>query len=153
MAVYTSLNGKKAGFGEVFKEATDDKKAFCVAFINVELGYKDEETGYQATVPVKVIANGHAAERLHAFAVNEFICIDNAQLSKDSDYTNADGELVKGCLMFRAISIANWPANYNNAATTNAAPAKTAPAKASKPAPAKKPAGKPVPPRVSKATN
>ena len=146
MAVFTSLNGKKAGFGEVYKPAEGEKKAFCVIFLNVELGYKDEETGYQATVPVKVIGNGHAADRLHAFATNEFICIDNAQLSKDSDYTNADGELVRGGLMFRAISIANWPANYNNnSAQATSAPTKAAPAKPGKPA---KPASKkPAPPK------
>ena len=146
MAVYTSLNGKVAGFGRLFKEAEGEKKAFAVAFINVELGYKDEATGYQATVPVKVIANGHAAERLNAFEVNEFICIDNAQLQKDSDYTNADGELVKGGLVFRIISIANWPANYN--ANKSAA----APSKAPSKAPAKAP-GKPgkVPPKPARA--
>ena len=133
MAVFTSLNGKKAGFGEVYKPAEGEKKAFCVIFLNVELGYKDEETGYQATVPVKVIGNGHAADRLHAFATNEFICIDNAQLSKDSDYTNADGELVRGGLMFRAISIANWPANYNSNSAQSASSTQT-----------KAPAGKPA---------
>ena len=144
MAVYTSLNGKLAGFGKLFKEAEGEKKAFAVAFINVELGYKDEATGYQATVPVKVIASGHAAERLNAFETNEFICIDNAQLSKDSDYTNADGELVKGGIVFRIISIANWPANYNaNKPATAAAPSK-APTKAPSKAPAK---GKPSMPK------
>jgi hypothetical protein len=144
MAVYTSLNGKKAGFGEIYKEAEGDKKSFAVIFMNVELGYKDEATGYQATVPVKIIASGHAADRLHAFENNEFICIDNAQLSKDSDYTNADGELVKGGIVFRAISIANWPANYNaNKPASAAAPTK-APSKAPSKAPAK---GKPSMPK------
>jgi hypothetical protein len=143
MAVYTSLNGKVANFGRVYKEGSGDQKAFAVAFINVELGYKDEATGYQATVPVKVIASGHAADRLNAFEPNEFICVDNAQLQKEQDWTNQDGELVKGGLMFRIISIANWPANYNANKTASAAPTK-APSKAPSKAPAK---GKPSMPK------
>lgn len=138
------LNGKKAGFGEVYKAAEGEKKAFCVIFLNVDLGYKDEETGYYATMPVKVIASGYAAEKLHAFAVNEFICIDHAQLTKDSDYTNADGDVVKGGIVFRAMTVANWPAAGMNTAEGGGAakPAgKAAPAKApaKKPAPSKKP--------------
>jgi hypothetical protein len=135
--VYTSLNGRIANFGRIYKEAEGDKKAFAVAFVNVDLGVKDPETGYYQSVPVKVVANGFAAEKLNQFEANEFICISNAQLSKDQDYTNAEGELVKGQLMFRVLEIANWPANYsaNNSNTET----KTAPAK--KAAPAKTNAG------------
>lgn len=144
--VYTSLNGRIANFGRIYKEAEGDKKAFAVAFVNVDLGVKDPETGYYQSVPVKVVANGFAAEKLNQFEANEFICISNAQLSKDQDYTNAEGELVKGQLMFRVLEIANWPANYsaNNSNTeTKTAPAKKAPAKAStgaKPARPQRPA-------------
>jgi hypothetical protein len=135
--VYTSLNGRIANFGRIYKEAEGDKKAFAVAFVNVDLGVKDPETGYYQSVPVKVVANGFAAEKLNQFEANEFICISNAQLSKDQDYTNAEGELVKGQLMSRVLEIANWPANYsaNNSNTET----KTAPAK--KAAPAKTNAG------------
>jgi hypothetical protein len=130
--VYTSLNGRIANFGRIYKEAEGDKKAFAVAFVNVDLGVKDPETGYYQSVPVKVVANGFAAEKLNQFEANEFICISNAQLSKDQDYTNAEGELVKGQLMFRVLEIANWPANYsaNNSNTET----KTAPAKKAAPA-------------------
>jgi hypothetical protein len=139
--VYTSLNGKVAGFGKIYKEAEGEKKSFAVAFLNVDLGFKNEETGYYETVPVKVMANGFAADKLNQFEVGEFVCISNAQLTKDQDYTNAEGELVKGQLCFRVLEIANWPANYNanGGATANT---KAAPAKGK--APAKKgPAGRP----------
>lgn len=151
--VYTSLNGRIANFGRLYKEAEGEKKSFAVAFVNVDLGVKDPETGYYQSVPVKVVANGFAADKLNQFEANEFICISNAQLSKDQDYTNADGELVKGQLMFRVIEIANWPANYassNNAeggakkapakAPAKAAPAKGAAAKGDKPARPQRPA-------------
>lgn len=147
--VYTSLNGRIANFGRLYKEAEGDKKSFAVAFVNVDLGVKDPETGYYQTVPVKIVANGFAADKLNQFEANEFICISNAQLSKDQDYTNADGELVKGQLMFRVLEISNWPANYsanNNAesgtkkAPAKAAPAKAAPTKGDKPARPQRPA-------------
>lgn len=135
--VYTSLNGRIANFGRLYKEAEGEKKSFAVAFVNVDLGVKDPETGYYQSVPVKVVANGFAADKLNQFEANEFICISNAQLSKDQDYTNADGELVKGQLMFRVIEIANWPANYSSSNNAEGG-AKKAPAKApAKAAPAK----------------
>ena len=142
--VYTSLNGRIANFGRVYKEAEGEKKSFAVAFVNVDLGTKDPETGYYQTVPVKIIANGFAADKLNQFEANEFICISNAQLSKDQDYTNDAGDVIKGGLIFRALEIANWPANYNSntAASNNAASGKPskAPAKGGKPVPGKRPA-------------
>ena len=65
------------------------------------------------------------------------------KLDKDSDYTNADGELVRGGLMVRADMIDNWAANSEAQAPANTA--KAAPAKPGKPA---KPASrKPAPPK------
>jgi hypothetical protein len=70
------------------------------------------------------------------------------KLDKDSDYTNAEGELVRGGLMVRCDMIDNWAAN-SEASTSAAAPAKAAgkPAKPGKAAPAKPAAKKPAPPK------
>ena len=137
------LSGRVANFGKVFKAAEGDKGAFCVVFLNMSLDRKDEETGYTATVPVKVIANGYWAERLNSFASGEMVYL-TGKLDKDSDYTNAEGELVRGGLMVRADMIDNWAAN-SDATSATSAPAKAAPAKPGKPA---KPASrKPAPPK------
>ena len=137
------LSGRVANFGKVFKAAEGDKGAFCVVFLNMSLDRKDEETGYTATVPVKVIANGYWAERLNSFASGEMVYL-TGKLEKDSDYTNAEGELVRGGLIVRADMIDNWAANNDTASATSAS-AKAAPAKPGKPA---KPASrKPAPPK------
>ena len=140
------LSGKVANFGKIYKAAEGEKGAFCVVFLNMSLDRKDEETGYTATVPVKVIANGYWADRLNSFAPGEMVYL-TGKLDKDSDYTNADGELVRGGLMVRCDMIDNWAAN--NDATAAAAPAKasTKPAKPGKAAPAKPAAKKPAPPK------
>ena len=138
-----TMSGRLANFGKVFKAAEGDKGAFCVVFLNMSLDRKDEETGYTATVPVKVIANGYWAERLNSFASGEMVYL-TGKLDKDSDYTNAEGELVRGGLMVRADMIDNWAAN-SDATSATSAPAKAAPAKPGKPA---KPASrKPAPPK------
>jgi hypothetical protein len=137
------LSGRVANFGKVFKAAEGDKGAFCVVFLNMSLDRKDEETGYTATVPVKVIANGYWAERLNSFASGEMVYL-TGKLDKDSDYTNAEGELVRGGLMVRADMIDNWAANSDTVSAASAT-AKAAPAKPGKPA---KPASrKPAPPK------
>lgn len=136
------VSGRVANFGKVFKAAEGDKGAFCVVFLNMSLDRKDEETGYTATVPVKVIANGYWAERLNSFASGEMVYL-TGKLDKDSDYTNAEGELVRGGLMVRADFIDNWAASSDTASTASA------PAKATgKPAKPAKPASrKPAPPK------
>jgi hypothetical protein len=137
------LSGKVANFGKIFKEAEGDKGAFCVVFLNMSLDRKDEETGYTATVPVKVIANGYWAERLNSFAAGEMVYL-TGKLDKDSDYTNAEGELVRGGLMVRCEMIDNWAANNETTASAGTAkPAKASAAKPTKPA-AKAGAAKPV---------
>lgn len=140
------LSGKVANFGKIYKAAEGEKGAFCVVFLNMSLDRKDEESGYTATVPVKVIANGYWADRLNSFAAGEMVYL-TGKLDKDSDYTNADGELVRGGLMVRCDMIDNWAANSE--ATASAAPAKasTKPAKPGKAAPAKPAARKPAPPK------
>jgi hypothetical protein len=138
------LSGKVANFGKVFKEAEGEKSAFCVVFLNMSLDRKDEETGYTATVPVKVIANGYWAERLNSFAPGEMVYL-TGKLEKDSDYTNAEGELVRGGLMVRCDMIDNWAANSDAAASSS----KAAPKAPGKPAKPGKPAaaGKKMPPK------
>ena len=138
-----TMSGKVANFGKVYKEAEGDKGAFCVVFLNMSLDRKDEETGYTATVPVKVIANGYWAERLNSFAAGETVYL-TGKLDKDSDYTNADGELVRGGLMVRCEMIDNWAAESNSEASAKpAAKAAGKPAKPGKPAAA----GKKMPPK------
>ena len=135
------LSGRVANFGKVYKAAEGDKSAFCVVFLNMSLDRKDEETGYTATVPVKVTANGYWADRLNSFAPGEMVYL-TGKLDKENDWTNQEGELVKGGLYVRCEMIDNWAANADNAATTatSSKPAKPA---AGKPA---KPAGKPARP-------
>ena len=139
-----TMSGKIANFGKVYREAEGEKSAFCVVFLNMSLDRKDEATGYTATVPVKVIANGYWAERLNSFAVGEMVYV-SGKLDKDSDYTNAEGELVRGGLMVKCEMIDNWAAegNVESSAKAPAKPAKAAPAK-----PAAK--GKPAMPRKPK---
>ena len=135
------VSGRVANFGKVYKAAEGDKSAFCVVFLNMSLDRKDEETGYTATVPVKVTANGYWADRLNSFAPGEMVYL-TGKLDKENDWTNNEGELVKGGLYVRCEMIDNWAANADNAATTatSSKPAKPA---AGKPA---KPAGKPARP-------
>ena len=136
------LSGRVANFGKVYKEAEGEKGAFCVVFLNMSLDRKDEETGYTATVPVKVIAGGYWAERLNSFAPGEMVYL-TGKLDKDSDYTNAEGELVRGGLMVRCEMIDNWAAESNSEASAKpAAKAAGKPAKPGKPA-----AGKKMPPK------
>ena len=137
------LSGKVANFGKIYKAAEGEKGAFCVVFLNMSLDRKDEETGYTATVPVKVIANGYWADRLNSFAAGEMVYL-TGKLDKDSDYTNADGELVRGGLMVRCEMIDNWAAESNSEAGAKpAAKAAGKPAKPGKPAAA----GKKMPPK------
>lgn len=130
------ISGRVANFGKIFKAAEGDKSAFCVVFLNMSLDRKDEESGYTATVPVKVTANGYWAERLNSFASGEMVYL-TGKLDKENDWTNNEGELVKGGLYVRCEMIDNWAANADNATTSASAGAKAAPAK---PAPGKKPA-------------
>ena len=129
------MSGRVANFGKVFKAAEGDKSAFCVVFLNMSLDRKDEESGYTATVPVKVTANGYWAERLNSFASGEMVYL-TGKLDKENDWTNNEGEIVKGGLYVRCEMIDNWAANADNAAAGTAAGAKTASAK---PAVGKKP--------------
>ena len=132
-----SISGRVCNFGKVYKAAEGDKGAFCVAFINMSLDRKDEATGYTATVPVKIMANGYWADRLNAFAPNEVVYL-TGKLDKDNDYTNAEGEVVKGGLYVRCEMIDNWAANSDNAATASDTKAgANKPAKAGKPVPGK----------------
>ena len=135
------MSGRVANFGKVFKAAEGEKSAFCVVFLNMSLYRKDEESGYNATVPVKVTANGYWADRLNSFAPGEMVYL-TGKLDKENDWTNNEGELVKGGLYVRCEMIDNWAANADNASasTASAKPAKPA---AGKPA---KPAGKPARP-------
>lgn len=130
------ISGRVANFGKVYKEAEGEKGAFCVVFLNMSLDRKDEESGYTATVPVKVTANGYWAERLNSFAPGEMVYL-TGKLDKENDWTNNEGELVKGGLYIRCEMIDNWAANADNAAAAGAATgAKKAP---TKPAAGKKP--------------
>lgn len=130
------MSGRVANFGKIFKAAEGDKSAFCVVFLNMSLDRKDEESGYTATVPVKVTANGYWAERLNSFAPGEMVYL-TGKLDKENDWTNNEGELVKGGLYIRCEMIDNWAANADNAAAAGAATgAKKAP---TKPAAGKKP--------------
>ena len=136
------MSGRVANFGKIFKAAEGDKSAFCVVFLNMSLDRKDEESGYTATVPVKVTANGYWAERLNSFASGEMVYL-TGKLDKENDWTNNEGELVKGGLYVRCEMIDNWAANADNAERASAKPAAKA---AGKPAPGKPGAKKPAKP-------
>ena len=140
-----TMSGRIANFGKVYKAAEGEKSAFCVVFLNMSLDRKDEETGYTATVPVKITANGYWADRLNSFAPGEMVYL-TGKLDKENDWTNNEGELVKGGLYVRCEMIDNWAANADNASASNAASAKPAKPAAGKPAKPGKPArpGKPA---------
>ena len=137
------VSGRIANFGKVFKAAEGDKSAFCVVFINMSLDRKDEATGYTATVPVKVTANGYWADRLNSFAPGEMVYL-TGKLDKENDWTNNEGEIVKGGLYVRCEMIDNWAANADNAEGASAKPAAKAAGKPAKPT--AKAAGKPAKP-------
>ena len=139
------VSGRVANFGKVFKAAEGDKSAFCVVFLNMSLDRKDEESGYTATVPVKVTANGYWAERLNSFASGEMVYL-TGKLDKENDWTNNEGELVKGGLYIRCEMIDNWAANNDNANAS--APAKSAPTKKAPAKPAAK-GGRPARPSMA----
>ena len=140
-----TMSGRIANFGKVYKAAEGEKSAFCVVFLNMSLDRKDEETGYTATVPVKVTANGYWADRLNSFAPGEMVYL-TGKLDKENDWTNQEGELVKGGLYVRCEMIDNWAANADNASASTTASAKPAKPAAGKPAKPGKPArpGKPA---------
>lgn len=140
------VSGKVANFGKVYKAAEGDKSAFCVVFLNMSLDRKDEETGYTATVPVKVTANGYWADRLNSFAPGEMVYL-TGKLDKENDWTNNEGEIVKGGLYVRCEMIDNWAANANAEGASAKPAAKPAAGKPVKPS-AKKP-GKPVKPSMA----
>ena len=142
------VSGKVANFGRVYKAAEGDKSAFCVVFLNMSLDRKDEESGYTATVPVKVTANGYWAERLNSFASGEMVYL-TGKLDKENDWTNNEGEIVKGGLYVRCEMIDNWAANADNAQAGTAAGAKAAPAKPATKKPAKPAAKKPAKPSMA----
>ena len=139
------VSGRVANFGKVFKAAEGDKSAFCVVFLNMSLDRKDESTGYTATVPVKVTANGYWADRLNAFEPGEMVYL-TGKLDKENDWTNNEGELVKGGLYIRCEMIDNWAANNDNANAS--APAKSAPTKKTPAKPAAK-GGRPARPSMA----
>ena len=125
-----NLQGRIANFGKVYKEGEGDKQAFCVVFVNVITSTKkNPETGYYDSVPVKVVGWGYTAERMNAFEAGEEMYFTGS-LTKEQDWTNQEGELVKGQLMIAAQSIHNFAKNYN---AEGAAPA-AAGAKSNKPA-------------------
>ena len=142
------VSGRIANFGKTFKAAEGDKSAFCVAFINMSLDRKDEETGYTATVPVKVLANGYWADRLNAFAAGEMVYL-TGKLDKENDWTNNEGEIVKGGLYVRVDMIDNWAANADNASAAVAEGAKKAPAKKAAPGKPAVKGGKPARPSMA----
>ena len=143
-----TMSGRIANFGKTFKAAEGDKSAFCVAFINMSLDRKDEETGYTATVPVKVLANGYWADRLNAFAAGEMVYL-TGKLDKENDWTNNEGEIVKGGLYVRVDMIDNWAANADNASAAVAEGAKKAPAKKTAPGKPAVKGGKPARPSMA----
>lgn len=139
------LTGRIAGFGFLYKEAEGEKKSFATAFINVSLDRKDETTGYTATFPMKLLANAWIADRLNGFQTGDYIVLEGV-LEQEADWTNSEGEIVKGGIVCRVNKIDNWGTKENTATTAKPAakPAKGAPAKPAakgKPAmPARKPA-------------
>ena len=140
-----NLQGKVANFGRVYREAEGEKGAFAVVFINVITSTKkNPETGYYDTMPVKLMAWGYTAERLNAFEPGEEVYLSGS-LTKEQDWQNSEGELVKGQIMVSVQSVHNFAANYN--AEFNAGNAKPAAAKPVKGAPAKPAPKKPAMPR------
>ena len=101
------ISGRIANFGRVFRGAEGDKGAFAVAFVNVSMDRKDEETGYTETKPMKVIGSNWVAERLNNFEANDPIYLEG-RLEVENDYTNSEGELVKGGWIVRIDSRDNW---------------------------------------------
>ena len=132
----TIISGRIANFGRYYKPAEDDKSAFAVAFVNVSMDRKDEESGYTETKPMKVIANAWLADRLNNFEANDTIYLEG-KLEVESDYTNNEGELVKGGWIVRVDFIDNWGSKTSATATPPARGATkathTAPTKGAKP--------------------
>lgn len=104
----TIISGRIANFGRRYIPAEDDKGAFAIAFVNVSMDKKDEETGYTETKPMKILANGWLADRLNNFEANEYIYLEG-KLEVENDYTSKEtGELIKGGWIVRVDYIDNW---------------------------------------------
>ena len=135
-----NLQGKIANFGKVYRAAEGEKQAFCVLFVNVITSTKkNPETGYYDSVAVKVVGWGYSADRMNAFEPGEEMYFTGS-LTKEQDWTNQEGELVKGQLMIAVQNVHNFAKNYN---AEGAAPAGAKSAKPAKPAAAKPAANKP----------
>lgn len=110
------LSGRMANFGENYREKTEEKSAFAVRFVNIQLDRKDSEGKYYESRAIKVIANGYNAEKLHNFAPQEEIVFTGI-LTTDNDWTTDDGELKKGDWLIKINNIANWPEAMSNKTT------------------------------------
>ncbi len=129
------ISGRIAHFGQKYIPAEGEKSAFATAFVNVSMDRKDEETGYTETKPMKIIGNGWLAERMNNFAAGDQIYLEG-RLEMERDYTNSEGELIKGGWIIRTDFIDNWGSQSTATATKPSAPHKggaTAPKKGAMP--------------------
>ena len=99
------ISGRIAHFGQKFIPAEGEKSAFATAFVNVSMDRRDEESGYTETKPMKIIGNG-------------------GRLEMEKDYTNSEGELIKGGWIIRTDFIDNWGSQSTATATKPSAPHK-----------------------------
>lgn len=130
----TIISGRIANFGRKFIAAEGEKSAFAVAFVNVSMDRRDEETGYTETKAMKIIGSNWIAERLNNFEAGDPIYLEG-KLEVENDYENSEGELIKGGWIVRVDYIDNWGSKSNSSAT---APSKGA--------------AKPTPPKNKKTT-
>lgn len=95
-------------FAPNFTPANGDKKAFAFFTLAVQTKQKDEETGYYKELNIRCRVFGGWAESLNAKfeeTGNRTIVDVEGELVQGNDYTNNDGELVKGQLELNVLRI------------------------------------------------
>lgn len=132
-----AISGKLAPFGFMYKEAQGDKKSFCTFFVSLNMGVKDEATGYWVEKPIKCICNNGVADRFNNYfdvTKRDYIVLAG-ELQMGNEWTNSEGDIVAGQWEVRVTNIDNFGSKganntgSNTASTTQQPPAKTPPAK------------------------
>lgn len=145
-----SLAGRVKPFGAFYKAGEEKGKgAFATAVVGINLETKDEETGYWKEGLMKIKAFGWTAERLHdSFQTGDYI-VFSGRLEMGEDYTDKEGNLVKGTWEVFADRIDN----YGTKEGDNSTPAAEAPKAPGKPTPkvAPKTPSAPAAPKMPKA--
>lgn len=104
-----TISGRIA-FAPNYMAENNGKPAFTTAIVGINMGKKDEKTGYYEEEKMTIKAWNYMAVRLSEFAQGDY-CVVQGKLAKGQDYTNKDGELVQGQWEIHVEFIDNFGSN------------------------------------------